>query len=147
LINAKIDKASLALLDKKLTKLKYLSKQDFSNELGKTAFDIVGNAKRSAPADTGNLRNEIGLQKVGANYIEVFSKAPYSPYVEFGTGRRVNLDDMLELGIPPSYAAQFKGKGVKEVNLPARPYFYSSARKGLKNLLLRLDRTIKKATK
>ena len=147
MINAKIDKASLALLDKKLTKLKYLSKQDFSNELGKTAFDIVGAAKRSAPADTGNLRNEIGLQKVGANYIEVFSKAPYSPYVEFGTGRRVNLDDMLELGIPPSYAAQFKGKGVKEVNLPARPYFYSSARKGLKNLLLRLDRTIKKATK
>ena len=147
MINAKIDKASLSLLDKKLTKLKYLSKQDFSNELGKTAFDIVGTAKRSAPADTGNLRNEIGLQKVGTNYIEVFSKAPYSPYVEFGTGGRVNLDDMLELGIPPSYAAQFKGKGVKEVNLPARPYFYGSARKALKNLLLRLDRTIKKATK
>ena len=147
MINAKIDKASLALLDKKLTKLKYLSRQDFSNELGKTAFEIVGTAKRSAPADTGNLRNEIGLQKSGNNTIEVFSKAPYSPYVEFGTGRRVDLGDMLELGIPAEYAAQFKGKGVKEVNLPARPYFYSSARKGLQNLLLRLDRAIKKAKK
>ena len=147
MINAKIDKTSLALLDKKLTKLKYLSKQDFSNELGKTAFDIVANAKRTAPAPTGNLRGLIGLQKVGHNYIEVFSKAPYSPYVEFGTGRRVDLADMLELGIPAEYAAQFKGKGIKDVNLPARPYFYSSARKGLQSLLLRLDRTIKKATK
>ena len=147
MISAKIDKASLSLLDKKLTKLKMLSKQDFSNELGKTAFDIVGMAKRSAPADTGNLRNLISLQKVGANYIEVFSKAPYSPYVEFGTGARVSLDDMLELGIPAQYAAQFKGKGVKDINLPARPFFYSSARKALQKLLLRLDSTIKKATK
>jgi hypothetical protein len=147
LINAKIDKKSLAMLDKKLTRLKQLSKQGFSNEIGKTAFEIVSLSKKAAPAPTGNLRNLIGLQKSGTNTIEVFSKAPYSPYVEFGTGARVDLADMLELGIPAEYAAQFKGKGIKEVNLPARPYFYSSARKGLQNLLLRLDSAIKKAKK
>jgi hypothetical protein len=54
---------------------------------------------------------------------------------------------MIELGIPPSYAAQFKGKGIREVNLPARPFFFSSARIGFKNLLNRLNGEIKKAIK
>ena len=52
---------------------------------------------------------------------------------------------MLELGIPASYASQFKGKGIKDVNLPARPFFFNAARIGLKNLLVRLNGEIKKA--
>ena len=147
MINAKIDKNDLAKLARKMEALKKISRQEMSNELGKAAFEIVSLSKKAAPAPTGNLRNLIGLQKSGPNTIEVFSKAPYSPYVEFGTGGKVDLGDMLELGIPSEYAAQFKGKGIKEVNLPARPYFYSSARKGLQNLLKRLDNTINKATK
>jgi hypothetical protein len=59
----------------------------------------------------------------------------------------VDLTDMTELGIPESYAAQFKGKGIREVNLPARPFFFSSARIGFKNLLNRLNGEIKKAIK
>ena len=70
-----------------------------------------------------------------------------TPYVEFGTGGSVDLTDMLELGIPASYAAQFKGKGIKNVNLPARPFFFNAARIGLKNLLVRLNGEIKKAIK
>ena len=52
-------------------------------------------------------------------------------------------DDMLELGIPSSYAMQFKGKGIREVNLPARPFFFSSARVGFKNLYKRVDNRLR----
>ena len=67
--------------------------------------------------------------------------------MEFGTGRLVDLEDLTDLGLPASYAMQFKGKGIKEVNLPARPFFFSSVRIELKKLLDRLDKTIKKITK
>ena len=59
----------------------------------------------------------------------------------------VKLDDMLELGIPASYAQQFKGKGIKEVNLPARPYFFSSAREGLNDLFMRLKKQLRNSVK
>ena len=71
-------------------------------------------------------------------------KKNYAPYVEFGTGSKVDLTDMLALGIPSSYAAQFKGKGIKKINLPARPFLFNSARKGLQMLLLRLTKRIQK---
>ena len=147
MINAKIDKNDLAKLARKMEALKKISRQEMSNELGKAAFDIVRLAKRSAPVDKGNLRSLIGLELTNTNQIEIFSNATYSAYVEFGTGARVSLTDMRELGIPDSYAAQFKGKGIRDVNLPARPYFFSSARTGLQTLLKRLDNTINKATK
>lgn len=147
MINAKIDQKDLAKLARKMEALKKISKQEMSNELGRTAFDISRLAKRSAPVDKSNLRSLIGVKPINTNQIEIFSNAIYSAYVEFGTGARVSLSDMLKLGIPESYAAQFKGKGIKDVNLPARPYFFSSARTGLQNLLQRLDNKIKKATK
>ena len=55
------------------------------------------------------------------------ANANYAPYVEFGTGGNVTLDDMLELGIPASYAEQFKG--AKEGNMRPQPFF--SAQQGL----------------
>ena len=71
----------------------------------------------------------------------------YAPYVEFGTGRTVDLSELDELGIPQSYAAQFKGKGIKEVNLPARPYLYNSARQALHEMLSNMNRKIKNIVK
>jgi hypothetical protein len=56
----------------------------------------------------------------------------------------VKIDDMVSLGIPPSYAMQFKGKGLREVNLPARPFLFSSARIEYNKLLNRLNNRIKK---
>lgn len=52
---------------------------------------------------------------------------------------------MLELGIPKSYAAQFKG--AKPGYMKPQPFFFSSARIGLKKLLMRLNGEIKKAIK
>ena len=143
-MNIKINQSDLSKLNKKLDKLRAFESQKVSNELGKTGLEIVRLAKRAAPVDKGTLRQSISAQKSGKT-INIVANANNSPYVEFGTGGRVDLDDMLRLGIPATYAAQFKGKGIRDVNLPPRPFFFSSARIGFKNLLNRLTGQINKA--
>lgn len=145
-MSVKINQSDLAKLKSKLNNLRAFDKKTLSNELGKTAFDIARKAKQSAPVDNGTLKQSIRTELKGKT-VEVIAGAHYAPYVEFGTGGQVKLDDMLELGIPASYAEQFKGKGLRNVNLPARPFFFSSAREGLKNLLVRLNNELNKAIK
>ena len=145
-VNIKINQSDLNKLKNKLDKMRAFESKTLSNELGKTGSEIVRLAKRLAPVDKGSLKQSISAQRSGKS-INVVAAANYAPYVEFGTGGSVDLTDMIELGIPPSYAAQFKGKGIRDVNLPARPFFFSSARIGFKNLLNRLNGEIKKAIK
>lgn len=145
-VNIKIDQSDLSKLKKKLDNLRAFESQKLSNELGKTALDISRMAKQTAPVDSGSLKQSIKAERKGKT-VEIIAGAHYAPYVEFGTGGSVDLNDMLQLGIPASYAAQFKGKGIRDVNLPARPFFFSSARVGFKNLLNRLNGEIKKAIK
>jgi HK97 gp10 family phage protein len=145
-VNIKINQNDLMKLSKKLDKMRAFESKTVSNELGKTGLEIVRLAKRAAPVDKGALKQSISTQRSGKS-VNVVAAANYAPYVEFGTGGSVDLTDMTELGIPESYAAQFKGKGIKDVNLPARPFFFSSARIGFKNLLNRLNGEIQKAIK
>lgn len=145
-VNIKINASDLSKLNKKLDKLRAFESQKVSNELGKTGLEIVRLAKRAAPVDKGTLKQSISAQRSGKT-LNVIAAAHYAPYVEFGTGDDVNLDDMLRLGIPARYAKQFKGKTGRKVNLPARPFFFSSARVGFQNLFNRLNGEIKKAIK
>ncbi len=142
----KINQSDLSQLKKKLDNLRAFDKKTLSNELGRSAMDIVRMAKQNVSVDKGTLKQSIKSERKGKT-VEVIAGAHYAPYVEFGTGGMVNLDDMVQLGIPPSYAAQFKGKGIKEVNLPARPFFYNAARIGLRNLLVRLKGELNNAIK
>jgi len=144
-MNVKINQMDLAKLNKKLAQLQKFSKQELANEVGRGAMEIVGRAKQSAPKDTGALRQSINSEASGKG-VAVYANAKYAPYIEFGTGSQVSLADMKELGIPDAYAAQFKGKGIREVNLPARPFFFSSARVGFNNMLKRVDKKLKKLT-
>ncbi len=145
-VKIKINQNDLMKLSKKLDKMRAFESKTVSNELGKTGLEIVRLAKRAAPVDKGALKQSISTQRSGKS-VNVVAAANYAPYVEFGTGGSVDLTDMTQLGIPESYAAQFKGKGIKDVNLPARPFFFSSARIGFKNLLNRLNGEIQKAIK
>ncbi|QDP54279.1 MAG: hypothetical protein Unbinned5434contig1000_26 [Prokaryotic dsDNA virus sp.] len=143
----KIDPSDLSKLKNKLDKLRRFESQSVSNELGKTGLEIVRIAKRSAPVAKekgGTLRQSINSKKVGKS-IQVEANANYAAYVEFGTGGNVTLDDMIALGIPSSYAKQFKGS--KPGNMKAQPFFFGSARIGFKNLLNRLNDEMKKAIK
>ena len=147
-VNIKINQNDLLKLKNKLDKMRAFESKTLSNELGKTGLEIVRLAKREVRYDNGDLRKSISAEtNKTTKSVVIQALAHYAPYVEFGTGGSVDLTDMVELGIPESYAAQFKGKGIREVNLPARPFFFSSARIGFKNLLNRLNGEIKKAIK
>lgn len=73
-------------------------------EIQDGAQSIAAAAKAAAPGDQGILRQEIAAIQVDKTSWQVVSGAEYSPYVEFGTGEKVQIPPGLE-----EYAAQFKG--------------------------------------
>lgn len=146
-MQAKISQTHLKALNKKIAKLKSLSKQEMSNGVTAIAFDAARIAKQSVVVDNGDLKRSISAGKLDKNTVAFKASIKYAPYVEYGTGRLVSLSDMEQLGIPASYAAQFKGKGIKEVNLPARPFFFSSLRIALAKGMIDINNRIKKLTR
>ena len=142
-----INEGDLNSLKKKIQQLGQLAAKELSNELAYTAAFAVQGMKVDVKKDTGNLMQSIFFERVGKNRVSIFAKAPYAPYVEFGTGRKVDLSHLKALGFNDSYAAQFKGKGIKEVILPARPFFFTNIKKELNKLEIRLDNKIKQLTK
>jgi len=62
-------------------------------------------AKNDAPTDQGLLKGEIKTRKIPGGW-EVVSMAEYSPYLEWGTRRRVRVPADLQ-----AFAAQFRGTG------------------------------------
>ena len=139
----KLNQSDLNNLNRKIAFFKGFDKKVLSTELGRTALDIAREAKKTVAVDTGGLKQSI-TPEISGKTVSVVVNKKYAPYIEFGTGSSVNIDDMLQLGIPSSYAMQFKGKGIREVNLPARPFLFSSARKELRNLMNRLTKRINK---
>ncbi len=80
-------------------------KQDVGDEINASALKILTDAKRLAPVNFGQLRNQIALEPINDLTFAVEAKASYSAYVEFGTGPQVSVPADFT-----SYAAQFKGK-------------------------------------
>lgn len=75
-------------------------------------------AKSFAVVDQSGMKNSIRPFNKGLEG-EIIVGVGYGPYVEFGTGSKVQVPAELR-----DYAMQFKGAGIKEVNLRARPYLY-----------------------
>ena len=87
------------------------------------ALELQENAKQNAPFDLGKLRQSIQTIKLEDSSYLILANAtglaPYAAYMEFGTGGNVSVP--LELA---DIAIQFKGKGVKKIDLRPRPYMY-----------------------
>jgi len=110
------------------------------------AREIEANAKRLAPVDLGVLRNNIKAfamsderWKIKANAL---GNAPYSAYMEFGTGGEVEVPAELK-----EVAIQFKGKGVRKVNIRPRPFLYPAFVKGRNQYIKDLEADLKDLTK
>ena len=138
-----VNNKDIKLLQRRLNKLKKKSKVAVSTGIGKWARGTENDARRDVKRDNSNLVGTIqsGVENKSA-FVEATAK--YAPYVEFGTGRNVDLSHLKKMGIDESYAAQFKGRGVKDVNLPARPFLFPAAHKRLKVLLEYLEKEIKR---
>jgi HK97 gp10 family phage protein len=106
------------------------------------ARNIEKNAKNYAPANFGKLGQSIqAVKDTPLNWkIEAGGViAPYAPFVEFGTGGLVNVPNELK-----DQAIKFKGKGIKQVNLRARPYLYPALLQGRTEYLEKLKKVLEK---
>ena len=135
---------------KKLEKFGDEAKVLIEDELLETATEIRTQARFSAPVNKivgmgGDLRQSIVVEKETDLSYKIVVGVKYAPYVEFGTGTKVNLEYLVKSGMPKDYAMQFKGKGIKQVNINPQPYlfpafingkihFISNLKKGLKYL-------------
>lgn len=82
-----------------------------SDVLNASALEIEAKAKRAAPADRGLLRQTISADITKSLKKHITSHAPYSAYVEFGTGK---FAAQYVATLPSNYqafAAQFRGGG------------------------------------
>ena len=88
-------------------------------EMTASILDINAQQRRDTPVDTGRLRmgNMFDVSKKLDK--QLFNDIEYAPYVEFGTGGLVSVPPGLE-----EIAIQFKGAGIRKVNLPAQPFFF-----------------------
>ena len=130
-ITAKID--GIKAIQDKLNELSKESQQGLANEINNSALNIQRNAKRNVVVDNGFLRGSIGLEPINELTYTVEAKAKYAPYVEFGTGGLVDIPAGYE-----QYAAIFKGKGIRKVNLRARPFLIPAFENEVPQLMKRL---------
>ena len=95
-------------LDKALTELKAINAKTKGGVI--RALDLVGlralDAMDNVPVDMGKLRQGNG-KRVDKDSLKLalFNNVPYAPFVEFGTGARVQVPNELK-----ELAGQFKGQ-------------------------------------
>ena len=110
------------------------------NELKATVMDVNAKQVSRAPIDTGKLRQSIGWEKDAALTYSMVTRgmgAEYAPYIEFGTGGMVDIPKGLE-----AEASKFKGRGIRQVNMKAQPFFFAPFFEEKNNLLKRLQKIL-----
>ena len=115
-----------------------------------TARDIELHAKQIAPFNKlqhgGTLRQNIkAIEQDKLNwkvFANAFGNAPYSAYMEFGTGGLVEVPAELK-----EMAIQFKGQGIKKVDLRPQPFLWPAFVKGRVDYIDELTRDLNDLTK
>jgi HK97 gp10 family phage protein len=133
-------KGNKALLNK-LKAVGQVGKDLIEEEVFSSLHEIRNEAVSRVPVDTGILKNSIVVQNEKLSG-KVIVNAKYAPYVEFGTGTRVDIPEGLK-----DYAIKFKGKGIKEVNLPAQPFLFPAWFRETKELMINLEKGLSKIVK
>jgi len=117
------------------------AEKDIEDATEMAARNIELYAKSTVVANFGKLGQSIKAVKQDKTHWNIEAGgtvAPYAAYVEFGTGGLVQVPNELK-----EQAWLFKGKGIKEVNLRARPYLYPSLLRGRKEYLKALKSLLK----
>ena len=94
------------------------------------------NAKQYAPVNNGALKS--GIRPVieglaGEVQVNVF----YGAFQDFGTGNKVVVPSELA-----DYAMQFKGKGIRQVNIRPNPYLYPAFFKNRERFIKACDKAL-----
>lgn len=124
-------------------------KQGVLKEIRDWSVRTEADAQRDVPVDTGALKSTIrtASENNGLTWIVKaggINRVNYAPYIEFGTGARVNESFLQEYGLV-QYANKFRGNQAPFFPLPARSYLYRNARiefeKALANIKKLLQQT------
>lgn len=119
----------LSELQKKIDKLPKDLVQEIDGELETSVQRIASEAKKDARVDKGAMRQGIAYAGSNLSYT-IESTKHYSAYHDFGTGNQVQIPAEVS-----GYAAQFKGRGIRKVNIKPKPFFFSNFFKERPNLL------------
>lgn len=106
-------------------------------EIAKAATNIYNQATADTPEDFGILKGGNQWQAEGLEAV-VKNTIHYAPYVEFGTGGLVDVPEGLE-----DYAIQFKGQGIRKINLTPRPFLFPAFFDEIPELEKRINDRIK----
>jgi len=135
--------------DKLIKQLKAIGKQgveEIELATADNATKIARDAIRLAPYDLGTLRRNILALEIDKLNWKVLAnatgEAPYSAYMEFGTGGLVEVPEELK-----EVAIKFIGKGIKRVDIRPRPYLYPAFVQGRVNYIDDLEKALERLTK
>ena len=130
-------------LIKRMGKLAPKIAKEVALEVNASALAIQSKARRDVVVDNGILRNSIQLKEINRGdkiMYTVGSALRYAPYVEFGTGGTVSVPAGYE-----DFAMQFKGKGLRKINLRPRPYLIPAFESEIPVLRKNIQNVIKNA--
>lgn len=127
-------------LEKRLEKMSKEAVDEVSNVVDKHIFDINTEQKSlTVRVDTGNLKRSNGFDVTDKKYKEIYNDAKYAAYIEFGTGRGVDVPPELT-----TYAKQFQtGDGTKK-GIVASPFFFSPFFKRRQKILKDIVKVLQK---
>jgi len=128
-------------LEKKFKKFGIEGQKQFEDITKIQALEIQADAKRQAPVDLGKLRQGIVTEEVNKTTYIIAALEKYSAFMEFGTGMLTSIPKGWE-----EIAILFKGKGVRQVNLPAQPFLYPAFMKGSDQYIKDLNTALKRLT-
>jgi HK97 gp10 family phage protein len=141
MVSINFDKKSLNAFYKYLKGLEGDVADYVRAEVEDAMLSIESEAVLNVKVQSGALKQSIQSTpiKVSKNQITggVEVGAHYAPYVEFGTGTSVKIPTELV-----QFASEFIGDGIREVNLPARPFFYPEVFKQRTELPKNIERTL-----
>lgn len=146
-MKAKITAVDLNRLAKKFSRFEGKLRQDVADDLAESVLQVRNlsiQKLQSGTTDKGGLAGGFYIEKRRNNGLlwQVGNNVRYAPFIEFGTGSKVNLTELKDAGLPESYAMQFKGKGIKAINIQPQPYFFPSVNEETQRLYKKLKRTI-----
>lgn len=130
----------LKKLLKQLNDLPNKSERDISRIVQNRARRVERDAKIRAPKDFGVLARSITtFETADPLTYKVAALAKYAPYMEFGTGGLVSVPPEMQ-----QIASQFKGRGLKRIDIRPRPYLYPALRGQRKEFIKDIEKYIEK---
>ena len=112
------------------------TRANVQNAVEASVYDLRRRAVQFAPHDKGFLKAK-SYQRLSSDRLsgEVGFMVHYAPYQEFGTGSMVKVSSDVK-----EFAMQFKGKGIRRVNMRPHPFLLPSLRMASRQLIHRINK-------